>query len=61
MEVVCKFISKETDSHIYGIDIVEQVETGDYYLIDMNYFPGYKNLTNIRELIHDYILKVLEK
>ena len=40
--MITKFIHEEIDLGIYGYDIVIEDKTGDYYFVDINYFPGYK-------------------
>ena len=39
-----KEFSKETgfNTKLYGIDIIVDQQSGTHYIIDLNYFPGYK-------------------
>jgi len=60
VEILTKSISESLEASMYGLDIVRQSETGDYYLIDINYFPGYKNVNNFTELIREWIIKKIE-
>jgi ribosomal protein S6--L-glutamate ligase len=39
--------------HLYGVDLV-QTDAGPY-VVDVNYFPGYKGIPEAGELIADYI------
>lgn len=34
---------------IYGLDLIIKDQTGEYYLIDLNYFPGYNGFDNYQQ------------
>lgn len=42
MRILSRFTRKELNLAIFGLDVVQETGTGVYYLLDLNYFPGYK-------------------
>ena len=59
-KIICKHVSKEINVSLYGIDIVRQSSTGDYFLIDINYMPGYKNIINLVDLFKNHFISTYE-
>ncbi len=56
---LANILSKELNLQIYGFDLLKSIDNDNYYLIDLNDFPGFKDIENIDEIIVDYILKYL--
>jgi FMN phosphatase YigB (HAD superfamily) len=52
---ICKELNAELGLNVMGYDFVIQEETGVYYIVDQNYFPGYKHLENFGEIYQAYI------
>ncbi|CAH1791280.1 unnamed protein product [Owenia fusiformis] len=44
---------------LFGIDVVIENDTGRYYVIDINYFPGYDGFPDFLQVLAEYILKRL--
>lgn len=57
VKILCDFISKELNITLFGIDIVQESETGVYYLIDINYFPGYHKCKNLDLIFKNHIIQ----
>lgn len=57
MKILCQFISKRLNLSMFGVDIVEETGTGTYYLVDINYFPGYTGCKNLDVLLKKNILQ----
>lgn len=53
-------IQKAMNLHLLGIDIIIDEENGKYYVIDVNYFPGYKNVKDIWPKFFDFLLECIE-
>jgi glutathione synthase/RimK-type ligase-like ATP-grasp enzyme len=43
---------------LYGIDVAEC--DGETYVIDVNYFPGYRGIGNVQQILTDFILRALK-
>eukprot|EP01017_Pseudomicrothorax_dubius_P013847 TRINITY_DN1624_c0_g2_i2.p1 TRINITY_DN1624_c0_g2~~TRINITY_DN1624_c0_g2_i2.p1 ORF type:complete len:322 (+),score=84.61 TRINITY_DN1624_c0_g2_i2:789-1754(+) len=43
---------------IFGIDIIVDSLTGDYYLVDLNYFPGFKGIPDFVPLMERHISSI---
>jgi inositol-1,3,4-trisphosphate 5/6-kinase/inositol-tetrakisphosphate 1-kinase len=48
-------VSKALGLTLFGFDVVRDVETKQFYLIDVNFFPGYKEVTNVNGILLDYL------
>lgn len=51
-----QIVKKTVYLNVYGFDlVVEQEENNNsiWYLIDLNYFPGFKNVPNYRKILED--------
>lgn len=50
---IAKTVQNLFDLHLVGIDIIIDKNTGDYAVIDVNYFPGYEGITDFsKQLFH---------
>ncbi|CAK65507.1 unnamed protein product (macronuclear) [Paramecium tetraurelia] len=59
MELLSSIIAKEFKLHLFGFDIIGM--NWEFYIIDINHFPGYKNVENARELFEQLFLQVSKK
>jgi inositol-1,3,4-trisphosphate 5/6-kinase/inositol-tetrakisphosphate 1-kinase len=41
---------------LFGFDVIGDLKKLDFYIIDINHFPGYKNVAKIKELFDDLFL-----
>ena len=53
--IVSKYIKELASITIYGIDLVRERKTGDYVILDLNYFPDFKGVVNFAELLKEHI------
>jgi inositol-1,3,4-trisphosphate 5/6-kinase/inositol-tetrakisphosphate 1-kinase len=44
---------------LFGYDVIIDSETGLFYVVDVNYFPSYKNISQFPELLLSYLLTTL--
>jgi len=69
---VSQVMSNATDMHIFGYDVCIENNNDDdtgnnngkkknYYIVDFNYFPGYKGITNVHELMLEHLLEQHQK
>ena len=62
VRVLCQFIRDELNLTLFGADLVRESKSGIYYLIDINYFPGYKNMNkDFGEVIKRHIINTMDK
>ncbi|CAD8108498.1 unnamed protein product [Paramecium primaurelia] len=59
MELLSSIISKEFKLHLFGFDIIGMNQ--EFYIIDINHFPGYKNVENAIELFEQLFIQVSKK
>jgi D-alanine-D-alanine ligase-like ATP-grasp enzyme len=45
--LICEELTKTLKLTLFGLDVIINNKTGNYYLIDINYFPGYKNFPDL--------------
>lgn len=44
---VCQKIQEYFGITCFGIDILKETKSNNYYIVDLNYLPSYKNIPNI--------------
>jgi len=44
--------------NIMGVDVIMEINTGRYGLIDVNAFPGFQDIPNIQEVLRDYVMEL---
>jgi len=44
---------------MFGLDLIYCYTKNEYYLVDLNYFPGYKELImDFNELLIEHVIKI---
>ena len=61
IEILDEFIKKKLSLSMFGVDIIVESDTGVYYLVDINYFPGYSNCKNLDTMLKKNILQHANK
>ncbi|EPS73197.1 hypothetical protein M569_01552 [Genlisea aurea] len=57
LEMVAREISRRLGLRLFNMDMIRQSGTKDvYYIIDINYFPGYGKLPEYEDIFTDFIL-----
>lgn len=54
---LCQAIQEKCRIHIFGLDVIVETDGDAHYLIDLNYFPGFKKAEGIAEQIEGFLLK----
>ena len=57
LEVLARRCGEIFGLELYGIDVLEV--DGTYYVVDVNYFPGYRGVPNAAGVLADYIFNSL--
>lgn len=55
VQYIAKNLCSELGLNLIGIDLIFNVQTSKYYVVDINYFPGYKGVTSAHEWILQHI------
>jgi inositol-1,3,4-trisphosphate 5/6-kinase/inositol-tetrakisphosphate 1-kinase len=50
---IAQIVQDLFDLNLIGIDIIIDKNTGDYAVIDVNYFPGYEGITDFSKELFD--------
>jgi len=58
VNVVSKELNRKLTFSLYGFDLIREAKTGDYYLIDVNYFPGYTGYKDFKEVLHRHFYSI---
>lgn len=58
---VAELIEEELGLTILGFDVLVQSETGDYVVVDVNVFPGFKEFNEIGSYLEALVTKKLNK
>jgi glutathione synthase/RimK-type ligase-like ATP-grasp enzyme len=61
IKMLANILSKELDLKIFGFDLIKPIDKDQYYLIDLNDFPGFKGIKNAEEILSDYLLDYIKK
>jgi len=56
LEAISNSLKKHMKLTMFGFDVIKNSETGDYFIVDVNYFPGYKGLKTFPEMFTDFLL-----
>lgn len=54
-------LSKELGLTLIGVDLVYDVRAKRYYVVDINYFPGYKGVATAREWMLEHVCNLVWK
>ena len=52
-------VSAATGLNIFGIDLIVDIVTGGPYCVDLNYFPGYKQVHDVYHYLLNYLRSVV--
>lgn len=55
IENLSRILSKELNLKIFGYDLVRPLNKDNYYLIDLNDFPGFRKIKNVESEIASFI------
>ena len=58
VRIITKHLSKALKATLFGIDIIKETSSGDYYVIDINVFSRYKGVENFSKHLYEHIQKV---
>ncbi len=50
---IAQIVQNLFELNLVGIDIIIDRHTGDYAVIDVNYFPGYEGITDFSKELFD--------
>ncbi|MHA1489426.1 MAG: ATP-grasp domain-containing protein [Promethearchaeota archaeon] len=57
---LARILSKELKLKIFGFDLIKPINKNQYYLIDLNDFPGFKGIRDLDNVFVDFIKNYLE-
>mmetsp|Transcript_42426 Transcript_42426/g.76054 ORF Transcript_42426/g.76054 Transcript_42426/m.76054 type:complete len:328 (-) Transcript_42426:191-1174(-) len=58
---IVRKVSAATGLNIFGIDLIVDITTGNPYCVDLNYFPGYKEVHDVYPCLLNYLRSVVSK
>ncbi|EGR29090.1 inositol -triphosphate 5 6 kinase, putative [Ichthyophthirius multifiliis] len=58
---ISQLIIRQLKINLFGFDIVKKTKTQEYYIIDINYFPGYKDFKDVCEKMQQLYYEILNK
>ncbi len=61
IKTMCTKLGEELKLSIVGLDLIKETNTDIYYLIDINYFPGFKGFKDLRSVLHSYFIAKCSK
>jgi glutathione synthase/RimK-type ligase-like ATP-grasp enzyme len=59
MKKLAQIISKELNLKIFGVDLIKPIDKDEFYLIDLNEFPGLRGIKNIEAILADFIINTV--
>ena len=48
-------VAEITGMSIFGFNVVKEENTGNFFIVDANYFPSFRHLDSIAALMHSHI------
>ncbi|MBY9003868.1 MAG: hypothetical protein KGD73_07840 [Candidatus Lokiarchaeota archaeon] len=61
IKTLANILSEELNLKIFGFDLIKPVDKDQYYLIDLNDFPGYQGIKNAEMILADYLLDYIKQ
>ena len=59
IKTMWKKLGKELKLSLVGFDLIKETSTNVYYLIDINYFPGFKGFKDLRLILHSHFYSIV--
>ncbi|EKX42295.1 hypothetical protein GUITHDRAFT_111570 [Guillardia theta CCMP2712] len=62
-DLICQAIAMEFNHdppgppRLFGVDVVRRRDTNEFYIVDLNYFPGFHGMNNFPEALRDVIME----
>lgn len=57
---ISHILRKELNLNFFGFDLLRSKETGDYYLVDVNDFPGFRGIPEAPKIMTAFVKQYLE-
>ncbi|MBY9020030.1 MAG: hypothetical protein KGD67_03155 [Candidatus Lokiarchaeota archaeon] len=54
-----RILSKELNLKIFGFDLIKLADKEHYYLIDLNDFPGFRGIRDVKNTLSSYLLEYI--
>lgn len=62
LERLAKELRRRLGLHLFNLDIIRELGTKDrYYVIDINYFPGYGKMPEYEHIFTDFLLSLVKQ
>lgn len=59
MKKLAEIISKELNLKLFNFDLLKTLNQDNYYLIDLNDFPGFKGIKDIDNVLADFLITIV--
>ena len=57
---LARALSEGLNLKIFGFDLIKPVDQNKYCMVDLNDFPGFRGISNIENVLVDFILEVIK-
>ncbi|ORZ15950.1 inositol-tetrakisphosphate 1-kinase [Absidia repens] len=61
LKIMADELRKRLKLTFFGFDVLLESYTNDYYVVDVNYFPSFKNVPHFQSMFVDILKKTLEE
>ena len=61
ISIIAKEISEKFSFTLFGFDLIRESSSGKFYLIDLNYFPGFSGVKEFRDILHKIFVSKAQK
>jgi len=61
LKVIAEVIGKKANLSLFGFDIVTNIETQKYAIVDLNFFPGYVGVEGVHSILLDFLSSLYTK
>ena len=59
MKTLARILSQQLHLKIFGFDLIKPINQDEYFLIDLNDFPGLRGIENIDHILADFIKSLI--
>ena len=60
VEEIARAMREETGLNLFNFDVIRDAKNGNrYFVIDINYFPGYAKMPNYESVLTDFFLDLV--
>jgi inositol-1,3,4-trisphosphate 5/6-kinase/inositol-tetrakisphosphate 1-kinase len=61
VDAVVSLVAKKFELTLFGFDMIQNCETGEWGIVDVNFFPGFGKVPQFEKLFLEFLLSRIKK